>query len=248
GAIVDREALLEKRREILELAVADVTIDVGEDVLDENLAAELLAEKADVAADDRAQVEQDRRLPRRQAREKLSQSFGREDGIVDHRRCGERMRIRLGLARREAVEQSHGQRWVRASKFGVRRSGSPGSEGSRGSGSREPEPEPRTTNPEPQWVLRAYALRPGGLRLGLRLLLRALLRLDLRLAPLALHVDTAAEVRAFGNCNARRDDVAVDRPVVADVNLVAGRDIPRHFAEHNHRLREHLRFDAAVGA
>src|SRR5262249_57577864 len=131
-----------KGGEILGFGAGDVTIEGGKDAPDENLAAELPAEKADVAADDRAQVEQDRRLPRRQAREKLSQSFGREDGIVDHRRCGERMRIRLGLARREAVQQSHGQRWVRASKFGVPRSGSPGSEGSRESRSRQPQPAP----------------------------------------------------------------------------------------------------------
>ena len=47
-----------------QLAVADVPIEIREDVLDENLAAELLAEEADVAADDRPEVEQHRRLAR----------------------------------------------------------------------------------------------------------------------------------------------------------------------------------------
>ena len=39
----------------------------------------------------------------------------------------------------------------------------------------------------------------------------------------SLHVDAAAEVCAFGDGDARRRDVAVDRPVVADVDLLASR-------------------------
>ena len=41
---------------------AQLAIDVGEEVLDEQLAAEPLAAEGDVRADDRAQVEQDRRV------------------------------------------------------------------------------------------------------------------------------------------------------------------------------------------
>ena len=40
--------------EFVERAGADVPIELGKQILDEDLAAELLAEKADVAADDRA--------------------------------------------------------------------------------------------------------------------------------------------------------------------------------------------------
>src|SRR5262249_6096731 len=115
-----------------------------------------------------------------------------------------------------------------------------------GTGTQNESPERRTPNPV---ALGAHALRTGSLRLGLRLVLRTRLRLcGLRLAPLALHVDAATKVRALGNGNPGRDDVAVDRPVVADVNLVTGGDVPRHFAEHDHGLREHLGLDPAVGA
>ena len=60
-----RKALLRETPAAPRAAVADVPIEIGEDVLDENLAAELLAEEADVAADDRAEIEQHRRLARR---------------------------------------------------------------------------------------------------------------------------------------------------------------------------------------
>ena len=82
--------------------------------------------------------------------------------------------------------------------------------------------------------LRASA-RPCGLLAGLR-------------AARLLHVDAAAEVRAFGNRHARGGDVAVDRPVVPDIDLVARGDVAGHFAEDDDRLREHLRLDLAVGA
>ena len=61
-----------------------------------------------------------------------------------------------------------------------------------------------------------------------------------------LHVDAAAEVRAFGNRHARRDDVAVDRPVVADVDLLGRGDVAGHFAEDDDGLGKHLRLDLAV--
>ena len=63
----------------------------------------------------------------------------------------------------------------------------------------------------------------------------------------ALHVDAAAEVRAFGDRHARRDDVAVHRAVVADVDLLRRRHIADDFAEHDHRLGEYLSLDLAVG-
>src|SRR5438270_88709 len=73
-----RESLLQKGRQLFELAAAHVAIDVGKDVLDENLAAELLAKKADVAPDDRAQIEQDGRIVGRKARQELAESLRRE--------------------------------------------------------------------------------------------------------------------------------------------------------------------------
>src|SRR2546426_523445 len=66
-------------------------------------------------------------------------------------------------------------------------------------------------------------------------------------AGLALHVDAAAEVRAFGNRHARRHDVAVHRSVVADVDLVACRHVAVYLAEDDDRLGKHLRLDSAVG-
>ena len=68
------------------------------------------------------------------------------------------------------------------------------------------------------------------------------------LLPGALHVDGAAEVRAFGNRHARRGDVAVDRPVVADVHLLGRRHVAGDLAEDDDGLGEDLRLDAAVGA
>ena len=46
--------------ELVELVFADVTIDVLRQILDDDLAAELLAEEADVGADDRTEIEQHR--------------------------------------------------------------------------------------------------------------------------------------------------------------------------------------------
>ncbi len=60
-----------------------MAIEVGEDVLDEDLAAELLAEEADVAADDRTEIEQDRRFARRERLQKLAQRLRGEDRILD---------------------------------------------------------------------------------------------------------------------------------------------------------------------
>src|SRR5688572_11602085 len=79
------------------------------------------------------------------------------------------------------------------------------------------------------------------LRVRLRLRLMRLRRCRLRLARLrlllrlrdtrSLHVDAAAEMRAFGDRHARRRDVAVHRTVVANVDFFRCRDIAGHFAE-----------------
>ena len=66
--------------------------------------------------------------------------------------------------------------------------------------------------------------------------------------PLRCMSTAAAEVRAFGDRHARRDDVAVDRAAVADVDLLGRGDVAGDLAEHDHRLGEHLRLDLAVGA
>src|SRR5262249_40615055 len=65
-------------------------------------------------------------------------------------------------------------------------------------------------------------------------------------SALALHVDAATEMRAFGNRHTRRHDVPVDRTVVADVDLIARRDVAGDLAEHDDGLGEDLSFDPAV--
>jgi hypothetical protein len=81
-----------------------MAIEVREDILDEDLAAELLAEKADVAADHRAEVEQHRELARGQRLKKFLKGFGGEKGILDLGR-GEALGPNLGVApaRRESI-------------------------------------------------------------------------------------------------------------------------------------------------
>jgi hypothetical protein len=66
-------------------------------------------------------------------------------------------------------------------------------------------------------ALSLLLLRLGLLRLIL--LIRGLALLLLRLGALALHVDAAAEVRAFGDRDARRGDVAIHRTIVANVDF-----------------------------
>jgi hypothetical protein len=59
-----REPLREERRKRLDFPLAYMAIEIRVDVLYENLAAKLLAEVRDVAADDRSQIQQDRRTAR----------------------------------------------------------------------------------------------------------------------------------------------------------------------------------------
>jgi len=92
---------------------------------------------------------------------------------------------------------------------------------------------------------RGGCARPGRgrrRRFGIRLRLGRL-----RLAAHPLHVDAASEVRAIGDGHARRPDVAVDRAVVADVDLFGGRHVADDLAQHDHGLRKHLCLDLAVG-
>jgi len=122
----------------------------------------------------------------------------------------------------------------------------------------------------------SHLLRAGALRIvrGLRVrrrprrtragLLRAL-RLDgrgrpaglgprLRLAPVAvpllrlplLHVDAAAELRTLGDGDARGLDVALDRPLVANCDLLRRLDVADDLSEDDDRFREHLRPDASM--
>src|SRR5262245_38925252 len=79
----------------------------------------------------------------------------------------------------------------------------------------------------------------GRLHRGLRLLW--LLR-----PALALHVDAALEVRAFSDGDARRHEIAFNRSVVADVDLLRGGDVAVHLAKDDDRLREHLGLDFPV--
>jgi hypothetical protein len=81
-----------------------VPIDVGENILDEDLAPELLAEKADVAADDRTEVEQHGRFLRRQRRQEFLEGLGREDGIVSGgRRRSWSAKLGVALPGRETI-------------------------------------------------------------------------------------------------------------------------------------------------
>jgi hypothetical protein len=93
--------------------------------------------------------------------------------------------------------------------------------------------------------LRILRLRLARLRRVGRLLL--LLRLLLRLLSGALHVDAAAEMRAFGNGDARRHDVAIHRPVVANVDLPEAVTLPS-LRPGPRRLREDFSLDLAVRA
>src|SRR5438094_5355206 len=53
-----RKARLQESRQRVELRVAHVAIEIREDILDKNLAAELFTKEADVAPDNRTEIEQ----------------------------------------------------------------------------------------------------------------------------------------------------------------------------------------------
>ena len=81
-------------------------IDIGVDVLDEDFAPELLAEEVDVAADDRPQIEEDRRLTAGQRGQEFAESLRREDRVVPRQRRGGDTRLRVRTPRRETIEQA----------------------------------------------------------------------------------------------------------------------------------------------
>ena len=55
-------------------------------------------------------------------------------------------------------------------------------------------------------------------------------------------------MRALGNRDARRNDVAIHGTAVADVDLLARADVADHLAQHDDRFGEHLCLDLAVGS
>ena len=59
-----------------------VTIDVGVEILDEQLAPETLAEEFDVASDHGAEVEEYRRRVRRESGQELGEGFGGQNGSI----------------------------------------------------------------------------------------------------------------------------------------------------------------------
>ena len=83
-------------------------------------------------------------------------------------------------------------------------------------------------------------------RLGYRLRLRFGRARACGGLALLRHIDAAAEVRTFGNGHAGRRDVAVDRPVLTDIDLFAGTDVAHDLAQDDDRLGEQLGFDLAI--
>ena len=82
--------------------LAHVSIEIGVDVLDKDLAAELLAEEVHVAADDRSEIEQDRGFLRRQRRQEFSSALVEKTGSSTRERRRVR-RLGVGTAWREAI-------------------------------------------------------------------------------------------------------------------------------------------------
>ena len=86
-----------RRRQLVERAGPRVPVEVGEQILDEQLAAEPLAEERDVGADDRAEIDEHRRLRLAgERREELREGLGRDDRLVAAR--DGRVAGRVGLA------------------------------------------------------------------------------------------------------------------------------------------------------
>src|SRR5262245_59684362 len=84
------------------------------------------------------------------------------------------------------------------------------------------------------------------LRLRLLGLERAVRALGGARLILLLHVDAAAEMRAVGDGDARRNDVALDRAVLLDVDLLGRGEVTRHLTEDDDGLGGDLRLDATV--
>ena len=104
------------RRELVELAFANVTIDVLRQILDDDLAAELLAEEAHVGADDRTEIEEHRLRARAQARDEARQHLRRVHGRIG------RTDIGVGVfltATREQVGERHRRDEGQRSRVGM---------------------------------------------------------------------------------------------------------------------------------
>src|SRR5262245_29957290 len=86
-----------------------MSIEIREHVFDEDLASDPFAEEADVAADNGSQIEQDRRLPRGQATQKLAQGLGGIEWLTGRRRH-DGAHVRFYFARRNAIEKAHGRK------------------------------------------------------------------------------------------------------------------------------------------
>ena len=123
----DPSSCFKPRLQILgerDFRVLRIAIEIAEQIFEDDLAAETLAEKRDVRADDRSEVHQDRGLARCQARQKLSQRLGGKHlaGVCDGGGRSRRLvsffaalipeqlahllrllRLRLGLLRRPAA-------------------------------------------------------------------------------------------------------------------------------------------------
>src|SRR5262249_50711123 len=94
---------------IFHLPRVRVTLELCVDVFDENLAADLFAKKADVAADDRAEIDERRRFAPRQCREEFSQRFGREERFVGGH-VNRRTNLRLCSTLPDSIEKTQGVR------------------------------------------------------------------------------------------------------------------------------------------
>ena len=53
-------------------------------------------------------------------------------------------------------------------------------------------------------------------------------------------------MRSVGNRHTRRDQIAVDRPVVPDVDAFGRSDVARHLTLNHNRLRSKLRLDPTI--
>ena len=192
----------------IDRAGLDVAVDVGRDVFNPDAATQLLAEKRHVAADDGAEIEKERIVGGLEAAKKLVERLARIGRFRHVRDRQLRSGIRLGPAAGTKHAKEIGQRSCGVGH--IRTDAVLGSD------------------PLSLAVLLA-ALLLAALLLAAVLLLAALLgrlrvgaghvRLGHRLGAGALHVHAAAEMRTFGDCHARRRDVAVDRAVVANVDF-----------------------------
>ena len=218
-------------------------VEVREEVLDEDLAAELLAEELDVGADDRPEVEQRRAPGAAQRREELPQRLG------GHRRPRARpgpepARLGSSAARRGARRDRNpvtlptpdkgSVTWNARGRAGRAATGRPTPAGEDGRGYRLP-------------ALRlgaAAPARPAGLAAVRR--------------PASAHGlpprPCAACRRCRGSARPRQSPRAATtmspstEPLSRMSTFSVARDVAGDLAEHDDRLGEHLRLDPAVAA